>query len=76
MASALESRQPQAALAGYRELAQKGGAWAQNALFAEGRLEADLGERDEARRLLSAYLARYPGGPNADDARQLLERMR
>jgi hypothetical protein len=76
MASALEAKQPQAALAGYRELAQKGGPWAQNALFAQGRLEADLGDRDEARRLLLTYLARYPGGPNADDARQLLDRMR
>jgi hypothetical protein len=76
MASALEAKQPQVALAGYRELAQKGGPWAQNALFAQGRLEADLGDRDEARRLLQAYLARYPGGPNADDARHLLERMR
>ncbi len=75
-ASKLEARQPGAALAIYRELARQGGAWGQNALFAEGRLEADRGDRDEARHLLRDYLARYPIGPNADDARRLLDRLR
>jgi hypothetical protein len=75
-ASKLEARQPAAAMAIYRELARQGGAWGQNALFAEGRLQADRGDANEARHLLRDYLARYPGGPNADDARRLLDRLR
>jgi hypothetical protein len=75
-ASKLEARQPEAALAMYRDLARQGGAWGRNALFAEGRLQADRGERDDARRLLRDYLVRYPAGPNADDARRLVERLR
>ncbi len=75
-ASKLEARQPAAALAIYRELARQGGAWGQNALFAEGRLEADRGDGDDAKHLLREYLARYPSGPNADDARRLLDRLR
>jgi len=75
-ASRLEARQPDAALAMYRELAQKGGAWGKNALFAEGRLEVDRGNDADARVLLREYLARYPSGPNAGDARHLLERLR
>lgn len=75
-ASKLEARQPAAALAIYRELARQGGSWGQNALFAEGRLQADRGDANEARHLLRDYLTRYPGGPNADDARRLLDRLR
>jgi hypothetical protein len=75
-ASRLEAAQPAAAIALYRELAHQGGAWGANALFAAGRLEADRGDHDDARRLLRDYLARYPGGPNANDARQLLDRLR
>jgi FecR-like protein len=75
-ASRLEAQQPAAAIALYRELARQGGAWGENALFAEGRLEADRGDQNDARRLLGEYLARYPTGPNANDARQLLERLR
>ena len=75
-ASKLEARQPAAAIAIYRELARQGGAWGQNALFAEGRLQADRGDANEARRLLHEYLGRYPTGPNADDARRLLDRLR
>jgi hypothetical protein len=75
-ASRLEAAQPGAAVALYRELAHQGGAWGENALFAAGRLEADRGDHDDARRLLRDYLARYPGGPNANDARQLLDRLR
>ncbi|HEY5147201.1 MAG TPA: FecR family protein, partial [Polyangiaceae bacterium] len=67
-ASRLEASQPAAAVALYRDLARQGGAWGANALFAEGRLEADRGDQDAARRLLHDYLARYPGGPNANDA--------
>ena len=75
-ASRLEASQPDAAVALYHELARQGGAWGENALFAEGRLEADRGDGDDARRLLHDYLARYPGGPNAHDARHLLDRLR
>jgi hypothetical protein len=75
-ASKLEARQPEAALAMYRDLARQGGSWGQNALFAEGRLQADRGEKDDARRLLREYLARYPNGPNADDAQRLVDRLR
>ena len=75
-ASRLEAQQPTAAIALYRELAHQGGAWGENALFAAGRLEADRGDQDDARRLLGEYLVRYPAGPNANDARQLLDRLR
>jgi hypothetical protein len=75
-ASALEASRPDLAVARYRDLAASGGPWGMNALFAEGRLEADRGRAAEARRILQDYLARYPGGPNADDARQVLERLR
>jgi len=75
-ATKLESRDPSRAIGIYRQLASSGGAWAMNALFAWGRLEADRGNRGEARRILGDYLARYPKGPNAADARALLERMR
>jgi hypothetical protein len=75
-ASKLEAQQPQAAISMYRELARQGGAWGENALFAAGRLEADRGDADDARRLLADYLTRYPAGPNANDARQLLDRLR
>lgn len=75
-ASKLEAQQPEAAVAAYRELSRQGGAWGENALFAAGRLQADRGSTDDARRLLREYLGRYPGGPNAADARQLLARLR
>jgi hypothetical protein len=75
-ASRLEASRPDQAIAIYRDLAAKGGSWGMNALFAQARLEMDRGHHDEARRLLRDYLARYPAGPNANDARQLLERVR
>ena len=75
-AAQLESRDPSRALAIYRELAAAGGAWGMNALFAQGRLQADRGNRGEARRLLNDYLSRYPRGPNAADARALLDRLK
>jgi hypothetical protein len=74
-ASRLEASRPDLAVSMYRELAAHGGPWGMNALFAEGRLQADRGHVTEARRVLQEYLARYPSGPNADDARQLLERL-
>lgn len=74
LAESLESADPDRAAAQYDALAKSGGPWADNALFAEGRLQADRGRRDDAKRLLTEYLARYPNGPNAVDARALLER--
>jgi len=71
----LEASQPAAALGRYRELARGSGPWAANALFAAVRLSFDRGDHDEAKRLLSRYLRRFPGGANAADARALLDRL-
>jgi hypothetical protein len=71
-AAGLESTEPAAALAIYEDLAQDDGPWGANALFAAGRLEADRDVHDDARRLLQQYLARFPHGANAADARDLL----
>jgi hypothetical protein len=71
-----ERTNPDEAAAGYRRIAASHSAWAQIALFALARLEADRGNRAEAARLLTSYLTRYPHGINADDARELLRRMR
>lgn len=75
-AAGLESTHPADALAIYRDLVAGGGAWAANALFAEARLELDLGHRGAARSLLESYLQRYPHGINAAVARRLLARLR
>ena len=75
-AARLEASDPNGAIALYRGLAAGADVWASNALFAHGRLEADRGRRDSARTLLRAYLERFPSGPNAEDARRLLDRLR
>jgi hypothetical protein len=75
-ASSAEKRDPALAASIYDELASGSGPWAANALFARGRLEADLGHGAQARQTLGAYLARYPSGRNAADARALLARLR
>lgn len=70
----LEKTNPQAALTGYMELAQRRGKWSPNALYAAARLAAD--RRDPlAATLLEGYLKRYPNGANASDARALLARI-
>jgi hypothetical protein len=74
-ASALEARDPDAAMGVYRRLGDTGGPWAAPALFAAGRLAADRGRHADAKALLGRYLARYPNGANAADARRLLERL-
>lgn len=71
-AARLESSDPAAAVALYRQLASRNGPWAANALFAHGRLELDRGHHDTGRRLLRRYLRRFPDGANAPDARALL----
>jgi ferric-dicitrate binding protein FerR (iron transport regulator) len=75
-ASRLEARQPDRALAAYRGLARGDGPWAANALYAAGRLAAEEGRSSLARRLLARYLRRFPAGPNAADARAVLDRVR
>jgi len=76
LAARIEKSRPDDAAAIYRQLAAGGTGWASSALFALARLEADRGHRESAQRLLEDYLARYPRGLNADDARGLLQRMR
>jgi len=71
---ALEARDPERALTGYLELSRGGSKWAAVALYAAGRLAADRGDR-RAETLLTIYLRRFPSGANADDARNLLERL-
>ena len=75
-AAALERRDPARAAKLYAELESSGDSWAQNALYARGRLEASRGNLAEARRLLERYLERFPRGNNADDSRAVLKRLR
>jgi hypothetical protein len=72
-AAQLESSDPAQALAAYRHLSQGRGAWAANALYARARLLLDGGQSAAARSLLTHYVAKYPAGANAADARRLLE---
>ncbi|MEP6865446.1 MAG: FecR family protein [Deltaproteobacteria bacterium] len=71
----LEASSPDAAMAGYLALAKGSSRWAQVALYAAGRLAADRGE-PRATTFLEIYLRRFPHGKNADDARQLLARLK
>ena len=72
--SVLEKRNPQAAITGYLEIAQRGSKWSPNALFAAARLAADRKD-PRAEALLTSYLERFPTHGNADDARTLLRRL-
>ncbi|MDF3068351.1 MAG: hypothetical protein K0R38_3952 [Polyangiaceae bacterium] len=74
-AARLEARNPRESIRLYSELENGTSSWAQNALYAHGRLEAARGSRSEARRVLTQYLRRFPSGANADDARRLLQRL-
>ena len=75
-ATALERSDPARATSLYRRLEAGRDSWAQNALYARGRLEASRGNPGEARRLLEMYLERFPHGSNAEDARAVLRRLR
>lgn len=72
--AALEPKHPDAALAGYLALARGTSRWADPALFAAARLAVDR-HNPRARTLLGIYLERFPNGPNATDAKQLLVRL-
>jgi hypothetical protein len=71
-AARVEGTDPGQAEALYRALARARGAWSAHALFALGRLELERGQTARGRATLRRYLARHPGGPNAEDARRLL----
>jgi hypothetical protein len=75
-AARLERADPGQATALYRTLETGSDSWAQNALYARGRLEAARGNTTEARKVLERYMARFPKGANRDDARALLQRLR
>jgi ferric-dicitrate binding protein FerR (iron transport regulator) len=72
-AAQLESVAPQRAMLRYLELSQRDDRWGRNALFAAARLALDLGDRARAAQLARSYLRRFPDGPNAPDARALLD---
>lgn len=74
-AARLESKDPAAALSLYRQIARGKGMWAANALYAQARLELELGRPHRAAPLLRKYLQRYPRGLNAEDVRKLLDRI-
>lgn len=75
-AARLEAREPARAAALYQSLEAGQDFWAQNALYAHGRLEAARGNAAMARRLLTQYLAKFPRGNNTDDARAVLGRLK
>ena len=75
-ATLLERSDPGRAANLYQSLESGGDSWAQNALYARGRLEATRGNVSEARHLLERYLERFPSGGNAEDARAVLKRLR
>ncbi len=70
----LEATEPEAAITGYLALSKSSGRWAPIALYAAVRLATDRGD-PRARTLTEIYLRRFPSGANADDARQLLDRL-
>lgn len=69
----IERSDPDRARALYAELVRRGGVYAPLALYSHALLEDSLGNKSAARKLLRQYLARYPDGLNAVDARELLE---
>jgi hypothetical protein len=75
-AEQIERKDPDGALRAYLALARGDDAWAQDALFAAGRLQADRGAPADATRLLEEYLRRFPRGSNTQDARALRDSLR
>jgi hypothetical protein len=76
LAAQLEVRDPTTALSIYGQIAAGDDPWAASALFASARLEAERNRTRGARELSQTYLRRFPLGPNADDARALLDTLR
>jgi hypothetical protein len=74
-AARLEAGDPRAALDIYRKLASGKSRWAANALYAQARLEFEMGRRKSAQVLLQRYLQRYPKGLNSTDVETLLKRI-
>ncbi len=75
-ATTLERSHPARSAELYRSLQGGADSWAQNSLYAHGRLAASRGQKQEARRLLKSYLKRFPTGSNVQDARAVLKAMR
>jgi hypothetical protein len=75
-AQSMEAVDPRAALALYASLASATGPWSANALFAQGRLELELGHTERARETLARYLVLHPHGINAEDASRLVAEVR
>ncbi|MDB4963748.1 MAG: anti-FecI sigma factor, FecR [Myxococcales bacterium] len=73
--TSLEQRDPEAALLGYLDLSRGHSRWSAVALYAAGRLAADRHDR-RAQTFLTIYLRRFPDGANAEDARNLLARLK
>lgn len=69
----IERSDPDRARALYAELVRRGGVYAPLALYSHALLEDGLDNKSAARKLLHEYLARYPDGQNAVDARELLK---
>jgi hypothetical protein len=75
-AARIEGTHPDEASALYFELSQGRDTWAENAMFALGRLELERGQTERGRATLNRYLTLHPKGRNADDARRLLSQAR
>ena len=75
LASRLEVTDAAAALRIYASLVAHGGRWGETALYAQARLEFELGHRETTVRLLERYLREHPQGTNANDVQTLLARL-
>ncbi len=72
-AAQVEQAAPSKAIHLYKRAARGKGPWAANALFAQARLTISEGKSAAGKKLLRRYLERYPKGPNAADASELIE---
>lgn len=74
-ASRLEASDSTTSLRIYASLAARGGRWSEPALYAQARLELELGHVERATTLLQRYLHDHPQGTNAGDVRLLLSKL-
>ncbi len=72
LAERLEAGDPDGALAAYVDLARGSDEWSAMSLYTAGRLAAKFGQDARARGFFEQYVARFPRGPNAADARREL----